>query len=68
MEFTLEQLHAAAIRESDRQYLAGLIEKKKNEELAQKKMKEDKMWLNIGLFEKRLEVAKQEREEFPTSA
>ena len=68
MKCTLEQLHAAAIRESDRQYLAGLIEKRKKEELIEKKKKEDRLWLNMGLFEKRLEFAKREREEFSTTA
>ena len=68
MKCSLEQLHAAVIRESDRQHLAGLIEKRKKEELIEKKKKEDRLWLNMGLFEKRLEVAKRQQEEFSTTA
>jgi hypothetical protein len=57
----LEQLLAIANRPCDQQWLAGLIEKKKKD-------KQQKMWLNIGLFEERLKAAQRQQEQFPTTA
>jgi hypothetical protein len=57
----LEQLLASANRPRDQQWLAGLIEKKTKD-------KQQKMWLNIGLFEERLKAAQRQQEQFPTTA
>ncbi len=64
----MEQLLALANRPRDQQWIADLIEKRKKEELIEKKKKQEKLWLNMGLFEERLQVAQRQQEQFPTTA
>ena len=64
----LEQLLAIANRPRDQQWIADLIEKRKKEEELIAKKKQDKLWLNMGLFEERLKVAQRQQEQFPTTA
>ena len=64
----LEQLLAIANRPRDQQWIASFIEKRKKEEELIAKKKQDKLWLNMGLFEERLKVAQRQQEQFPTTA